>query len=65
MDNVAAYDRIKSFLENTPNLSPEVKPPNEIKKDINVLVNKLERLRSNFPKLKNVDLSNHIYSMLM
>jgi hypothetical protein len=62
MDNIAAYDRVKSFLETNQDLT--VTPPQEIKSDVNLIVNKLERLRSKFPKLKDVDLSDHIRLLL-
>jgi len=62
MDNIAAYDRVKSYLETNQDLT--VIPPQEIKKDVTLLVDKLERLRSKFPKLKDVDLSDHIRLLL-
>ncbi|HLD36787.1 MAG TPA: hypothetical protein VJC37_08700 [Planctomycetota bacterium] len=62
MNNVAAYDRVKSFLETSQDLT--VTPPREIKEDLNFLVSKLERLRAKFPKLKDVDLSDHIRLLL-
>ena len=62
MNNVEAYDRVKSYLETNQDLT--VTPPQEIKADVTLLVDKLERLRSKFPKLKDVDLSDHIRLLL-
>ena len=62
MNNVAAYDRVKTFLETNQDLT--VTPSQGIKQDLNRLVDKLERLRSKFPKLKDVDLSDHIRLLL-
>ena len=62
MDNIAAYDRVKTFLETNQDLT--VTPSQGIKQDLNRLVDKLERLRSKFPKLKDVDLSDHIRLLL-
>ena len=62
MNNLAAYDRVKSFMET--NQATTVTPPQEIKEDVNLLVDKLERLRSKFPKLKDVSLSDHIRLLL-
>ena len=62
MNTIAAYDRVKTFLETTQDLT--VTPPQGIKEDLNRLVDKLERLRSKFPKLKDVDLSDHIRLLL-
>jgi len=62
MNNVAAYDRVKAFIETNQDMT--VTPPKEVKEDLNLLVNKLERLRSKFPKLKDVDLSDHIRLLL-
>ncbi|MEW6027476.1 MAG: hypothetical protein AB1599_09310 [Planctomycetota bacterium] len=58
----AAYDRVKTFLET--NQDRAATPPQEIKEDLNTLVNKLERLRAKFPKLKDVELSDHIRLLL-
>ncbi len=62
MENTAAYDRVKTFLETNQDLT--VTPSQGIKQDLNRLVDKLERLRSKFPKLKDVDLSDHIRLLL-
>lgn len=63
MDTLAVYDRVKTYLEN--NQEQTLTPPNEIKEDISALADKIKRLKSKFPKLKGVDLSDHLYSMLM
>jgi len=62
MNNVAAYDRVKSFLETNQDITAT--PPKEIKEDACMLATKLETLRSKFPKLKNVDLSHYIRLLL-
>lgn len=62
MDNIAAYDRVRNYLETNQDMTAT--PPQEIKADVTLLVDKLERLRSKFPKLKDVDLSAHIRILL-
>ncbi|MBI5779012.1 MAG: hypothetical protein HZA49_06110 [Planctomycetes bacterium] len=62
MNNVEAYDRVKAFLDTNQDMT--ITPPQGIKADVTLLVDKLERLRSKFPKLKDVDLSDHIRLLL-
>jgi archaellum component FlaC len=65
MNNGASFNRVKALLNKLPTLPAEgVKSrAKDIKNDIHNLFGKLERLHSLYPELKQVDLSNDIYSL--
>ena len=65
MDNGTSFNRVKALLNELPTLPTEGVESriNDIKNDIHNLFSKLERLHSLYPELKQVDLSEDIYSL--
>jgi hypothetical protein len=65
MDKTASFDRVHTFLKELPNLpvnAIESRVKN-IENDIFILFSRLERLHTLYPELKQVDLSDDIYSL--
>ncbi|MFH0888286.1 MAG: hypothetical protein V1871_03660 [Planctomycetota bacterium] len=65
MDKAVSFDRVHTFLEELPKLPVNVieSRVKEIENDIYILFSRLERLHTLYPELKQVDLSEDIYSL--
>ena len=65
MNNGTSFKRVKTLLDELPTLPAEgvESRVKDIKNDIHYLFSKLERLHSLYPELKQVDLSDDIYSL--
>jgi len=66
MDNGKAFDRVKAFMDDMENLSPEKieSRAKEIENEIYTLFNSLERLHSLYPEMSQLDMSDDIYSLV-
>ena len=60
----SSYQRVKRFLEKMAGRTPSKEEIGTIAFDLQLLVKRLEKIRSSYPFLKEVDFSEDVYRLL-